>query len=175
MALPIMFRRNWPGWSVECRKKTHIEEIMTPITGPDLRGRMIRSKRLMPDADAREFLRKQKIAHVGTVDENGWPYVVPLVFIYDTGDYLYLHTGAHQGHFLTNLQRNPRICVEISDIGPCTRESVSPATPRSCTPALWCLARRGFSITTVRRRPGFWTDCSPSTAIRHGSLSPAIH
>ena len=91
---------------------------MTPITTPDFRGKMIRSKRLMPDADAREFLRKQKIAHVGTVDENGWPYVVPLVFIYDIGDYLYLHTGAHQGHFLTNLQQNPRICVEISDIGP---------------------------------------------------------
>ena len=65
--------------------------------GPDLRGKMIRSKRLMPDADAREFLRKQKIAHVGTVDENGWPYVVPLVFIYDTGDYLYLHTAPIRG------------------------------------------------------------------------------
>ena len=118
MALPIMSPAEMAQVEREVSQKTNIEETMTPMKGPDLRGRMIRSKRLMPDADAREFLRKQKIAHVGTVDENGWPYVVPLVFIYDTGDYLYLHTGAHQGHFLTNLQRDPRICVEISDIGP---------------------------------------------------------
>jgi nitroimidazol reductase NimA-like FMN-containing flavoprotein (pyridoxamine 5'-phosphate oxidase superfamily) len=58
---------------------------------------MIRSKRLMPDADARQFLRKQKIAHVGTVDENGWPYVVPLVFIYETGDDLYLMSAPTRG------------------------------------------------------------------------------
>lgn len=72
----------------------------------------------MPDAEAREFLRHQKIAHAGTVDGNGWPYVVPLVYIYEGGESLYLHTGAHQGHFLTNLQRDPRICVEVSDIWP---------------------------------------------------------
>lgn len=54
------------------------EEIMTPANVPDLRGKLFRTKRLMPDAEAREFLRNQKIAHVGTVDGNGWPYVVPL-------------------------------------------------------------------------------------------------
>ncbi|HLI64676.1 MAG TPA: pyridoxamine 5'-phosphate oxidase family protein [Terriglobales bacterium] len=84
----------------------------------DPRGRMFRSKRQMPDAEAREFLRHQATAHVGTVGANGWPYVVPLVYIYEGGDRLYLHTGAHQGHFLTNVQRDPRICVEVSQIGP---------------------------------------------------------
>ena len=43
---------------------------------PDPRGRMHRKKRLMPDADTREFLRAQNVAHVGTVDAKGWPYVV---------------------------------------------------------------------------------------------------
>ena len=84
----------------------------------DLRGRMFRAKRQMPDAEAREFLRGRMIAHVGTVDASGWPYVVPLVYVYEGGDVLYLHTGAHQGHFLTNLQHDPRICVEVSEIGP---------------------------------------------------------
>ncbi len=83
----------------------------------DLRGRMFRTKRQMPEDQAQEFLRKQMTAHVGTVDANGWPYVVPLVYIYEGGDLLYLHTGAHQGHFLTNVQRDPRICVEVSEIG----------------------------------------------------------
>jgi uncharacterized protein len=87
-------------------------------TVADMRGQMFRAKRRMPDAGAREFLRQQMTAHVGTVDANGWPYVVPLVYVYEDGDFLYLHTGSHQGHFLTNVQRDPRICVEVSEIGP---------------------------------------------------------
>jgi nitroimidazol reductase NimA-like FMN-containing flavoprotein (pyridoxamine 5'-phosphate oxidase superfamily) len=88
------------------------------MAASDLRGQMFRAKRKMPDEEAREFLRLQMTAHVGTVDGNGWPYVVPLVYIYESGDTLYLHTGAHQGHFLTNVQHDPRICVEVSQIGP---------------------------------------------------------
>jgi nitroimidazol reductase NimA-like FMN-containing flavoprotein (pyridoxamine 5'-phosphate oxidase superfamily) len=84
----------------------------------DLRGHMFRAKRQMPDAEAREFLRHQLIAHVGTTDANGCPYVVPLAYVYEAGDLLYLHTGAHQGHFLTNVQHNPRVCVEVCEIGP---------------------------------------------------------
>lgn len=87
------------------------------LTTGDFRGRMFRAKRRMPEADAQEFLRGRKTAHVGTVDANGWPYV-PLVYIYEGGDLLYLHTGAHQGHFLSNVERNSRICVEVSSIGP---------------------------------------------------------
>lgn len=84
----------------------------------DLRGRMFRAKRQMSDEAARAFLRAQRIAHVGTVDANGWPYVVPLTYVYEGGDLLYVHTGAHQGHFLTNLERDGRMCVEVSEIGP---------------------------------------------------------
>ena len=52
-------------------------------TVADMRGQMFRAKRHMPDAGAREFLRQQMTAHVGTVDANGWPYVVPLVYVYE--------------------------------------------------------------------------------------------
>lgn len=93
------------------------QENELPTTG-DLRGQMFRAKRQMPQAEAQDFLRSQKTAHVGTVDANGWPYVVPLVYIYEGGDLLYVHTGAHQGHFLSNVERNSRICVEVSSIGP---------------------------------------------------------
>ena len=83
----------------------------------DLRGKMIRAARQMPEQETRAFLAGQKIAHVGTVDGNGWPYVVPLAYIYLGGDILWVHTGAHQGHFLTNLEQNPRVCVTVSEIG----------------------------------------------------------
>ncbi len=97
----------------------------------DLRGKLHREKRLMTPNDTTEFLRNQQIANVGTVDKNGWPYVVPLVYIYEGGDLLYLHTGDHQGHFLTNVQNNPRICVEASNIGDLHR-----GKPYACNSAL---------------------------------------
>ena len=98
---------------------------------PDLRGKIYRERRLMQPAETTEFLRRQKVANVGTVDANGWPYVVPLVYIYEGGDLLYLHTGDHQGHFLTNVQSNPRICVEVSEIGDLHR-----GKPYACNSAL---------------------------------------
>lgn len=102
------------------------------ITGmADMRGQMHRSKRLMTQDEARDFLRAHKVAHVGTVDAQGWPYVVPLVYIYTGGDILYLHTGDHQGHFLTNVQQHPRICVEVGEMGPVHR-----GRPYACNSAL---------------------------------------
>jgi nitroimidazol reductase NimA-like FMN-containing flavoprotein (pyridoxamine 5'-phosphate oxidase superfamily) len=98
---------------------------------PDLRGKIYRERRLMQSAETTEFLRQQKVANVGTVDVNGWPYVVALVYIYEGGDLLYLHTGDHQGHFLTNVQNNPRICVEVSEIGDLHR-----GKPYACNSAL---------------------------------------
>jgi hypothetical protein len=113
---------------------------MTPATVPDLRGKMFRTKRLMPDAEARDFLRNQKIAHVGTVDGNGWPYVVPLVYIYEGRDYLYLHTGAHQGACDSAL-----VYTSVVVFGPAHS-----------------LSRSG------KRKSGFSTDFWPSTATPPG-------
>ena len=97
----------------------------------DPRGRMHRVKRQMPDADARAFLRTQKVAHAATVDAAGWPYVVPLIYIYEGGDRLYLHTGTHGGHFQRNVESNARMCVEVADMGPVHR-----GQPFACNSAL---------------------------------------
>jgi nitroimidazol reductase NimA-like FMN-containing flavoprotein (pyridoxamine 5'-phosphate oxidase superfamily) len=79
------------------------------------RGRMVRNDRQISDAEAREFLRQHAVAHVGTSDAEGWPYVVPLMYVYEEGDHLYLHTGPHWGHFLANVGVNPRICIEVDE------------------------------------------------------------
>jgi nitroimidazol reductase NimA-like FMN-containing flavoprotein (pyridoxamine 5'-phosphate oxidase superfamily) len=92
---------------------------------------MYRERRLMPPQETIEFLRRQKVAYVGTVDASGRPCVVPLVYIYEGGDLLYLHTGDHQGHFLTNVPDNPQICVEVSEIGDLHR-----GKPYACNLAL---------------------------------------
>lgn len=98
---------------------------------PDARGQMHRFKRLMQDDDARAFLREQKVAHVGTVDDAGWPYVIPLIYIYEGGDKLYVHTGNHRGHFQQNIESRPRVCVEVAEMGPVHR-----GHPFACNSAL---------------------------------------
>jgi hypothetical protein len=97
----------------------------------DARGHMHRLKRQMADGDAKAFLRTQKVAHVGTVDSHGWPYVVPLIYIYEGSDRLYVHTGDHDGHFLQNVRTHPQTCIEVADMGPVHR-----GQPFACNSAL---------------------------------------
>lgn len=92
----------------------------------DSRGQMTRNDRQMSDVDAREFLRTHAIACVGTSDEVGWPYVVPLMYVYEEGERLFLHTGARGGHFLSNIRWNPKICVTVSAPGAMQQGSPSP-------------------------------------------------
>ena len=92
----------------------------------DIRGNMTRKDRQMSDADARAFLRIHAMASVGTSDETGWPYVVPLMYVYEEGDRCFLHTGGRGGHFLSNIRRNPKICVTVSASGQMQQGSPSP-------------------------------------------------
>jgi uncharacterized protein len=92
----------------------------------DRRGGMARKDRQMPDAETRAFLRAHAIASVGTIDEAGWPYVVPLMYVYEAGDRLLLHTGARGGHFLSNISKNARVCITVIDPGAMQQGSPSP-------------------------------------------------
>jgi nitroimidazol reductase NimA-like FMN-containing flavoprotein (pyridoxamine 5'-phosphate oxidase superfamily) len=107
------------------------ESLKTTDATPDRRGRMHRIERQMTDEDARAFLRTQKVAHVATVDANGWPYVIPLIYIYEGGDRLYVHTGALNGHFQRNVESHPQVCVEVGEMGPVHR-----GKPFACNSAL---------------------------------------
>jgi nitroimidazol reductase NimA-like FMN-containing flavoprotein (pyridoxamine 5'-phosphate oxidase superfamily) len=102
-----------------------------PGEGPVPRGAVRRRDRLMSDGEARRFLQRQRVAHVAAVDPDGWPYVIPLVYVYEGGDELYLHTGARRGHFLASVERCPRLCIEVSEIGP-----LHPGAPHACNSAL---------------------------------------
>ncbi len=82
------------------------------------RGIVQRPKRLMDNNAAQEFLKTGQVAHVATVCEDGWPYVIPLVYVYEGGPVLYLHTGnIKPSLFRENLKINPRICLEVSEMG----------------------------------------------------------
>ena len=125
---------------------------------PDLRGCMYRERRLMPPQETTEFLRRQKVANVGTVDANGRPYVVPLVYIYEGGDLLYVHTGDHQGHFLTMCRTIPRYALRSRKSGICIVANPTPATRLWCTRAWLHLGQSRFCTAPNpgKRSSGFW-------------------
>lgn len=76
-----------------------------------------RTDRMMDDAEARAYLQAAKVAFVGTVGTDGWPYVVPMAFIYEGQDVLWLHNGKKPGHLLDNLNRAPRVCLTAAERG----------------------------------------------------------
>ena len=56
---------------------------------------------------------------------------IPLIYVYEGDERLSLHTGGHHGHFVRNVQHNPRICVEVGEMG-----AVHRGQPFACNSAL---------------------------------------
>lgn len=59
-----------------------------------------------------EVLRSEDIGRLGCV-ANGWPYVVPVTYVYDGGS-VYVHSG--EGLKLGAMRENPRVCLEVEQI-----------------------------------------------------------
>lgn len=97
-----------------------------------LRG-LIENKRVEISTEAaQELLKIGKVAHVATVDEEGYPYVIPFVYVYEGGDKLYLHIGnIHQSHFWENLKKNNKVSIEVSEMG-----ELQPGKKYACQSAL---------------------------------------
>ena len=67
-----------------CRSVT-----MTDMSSPQLR----RQDRLLGDAEARALLVRGYCGRVGSIGADGWPYVVPLLYVF-AGDEITLHNSA---------------------------------------------------------------------------------
>ena len=61
------------------------------------------------------IIRACTICFVGMIDENGFPYVLPMNFGYD-GNTLYLHS-APEGKSIRTLQKNPNVCITFCTDG----------------------------------------------------------
>jgi len=63
-----------------------------------------------------EMLKLFDIAHLGLIDEDGFPYVVPVNYGYEIVNdklYIYIHT-TKRGHKVELMKKNPKVCVEMS-------------------------------------------------------------
>lgn len=81
--------------------------------------KMRRSRQELSENQSVEILKKGRVAVIAVSGEDGYPYAVPLNYVYDDGN-IYVHS-ALQGHKIDALKRNPKcsVCViEKDDVIP---------------------------------------------------------
>ncbi len=116
------------------------------MTVPDVTPR--RQDRTRSEEEGRRFLREQRVAYVATTTEEGWPYVIPLTYVYEGGDRLWFHTGDRTGQgrglFRSCVRRDPRVCLAVGEIG-----DLHPGRPYACNSALVYASVVCFGIVTL--------------------------
>jgi nitroimidazol reductase NimA-like FMN-containing flavoprotein (pyridoxamine 5'-phosphate oxidase superfamily) len=80
------------------------------MSGPNLR----RADRAMTSEQAMRSLERGYAGRLATVSEEGYPYCVPLLYIW-ADNQVFLHGTSARGHLRTNIEREPRACFEIDE------------------------------------------------------------
>ena len=75
-----------------------------------------RTDRVMTDERIGEMLARGYAGRLGTVGADGWPYVVPLLYVWMNRE-IWVHNTSARGHLRTNVEHEPRVCFEIDDPG----------------------------------------------------------
>jgi uncharacterized protein len=75
-----------------------------------------RADKAMSDERARSMLETGFSGRLGTVGEDGWPYVVPLLYVWMDGQ-VYVHNSRSRGHLRQNVDHDPRVCFEVDEPG----------------------------------------------------------
>jgi len=73
---------------------------------------MRRSDRKTTEKEAIEILIKCSYGVLSTISDSGYPYGVPVNYIYDNGC-IYFHCAADKGHKLKNIESNPNVCFTV--------------------------------------------------------------
>lgn len=64
----------------------------------------------------REFLHRGQIAHIASLWDDQ-PFITPSIYFYDeAGQRLIFHSNI-SGRIRANIERQPRVCVEVSEVG----------------------------------------------------------
>ena len=80
------------------------------MSSPQLR----RADRAMSEQRAHAMLERGFSGQLATVGADGYPYCIPLLYIWMDGE-IYVHTSSARGHLRANVEREPRICFEIDE------------------------------------------------------------
>src|SRR5574340_235819 len=64
----------------------------------------------------RELLRSARVAHVATV-RDGQPFINPTSFWFDEAGHQVIFHSNVAGRVRSNIEHNPRVCLEVSELG----------------------------------------------------------
>jgi nitroimidazol reductase NimA-like FMN-containing flavoprotein (pyridoxamine 5'-phosphate oxidase superfamily) len=63
-----------------------------------------------------EMIERGYSGRLGTVGADGWPYVVPLLYVWMQGE-IWVHNTGARGHLRANVDHEARVCFELDDPG----------------------------------------------------------
>lgn len=109
-------------------------------------GVVRRKDKAMSRAEAEAFLGRVALGHIGSVDAAGQPYVIPNLFVYESGK-VYIHTSA-AGHFQSNIERNPHVSFEAAEMG-----TIYPYGEFECDTTVSYASVVAFATVTIESDP----------------------
>jgi nitroimidazol reductase NimA-like FMN-containing flavoprotein (pyridoxamine 5'-phosphate oxidase superfamily) len=77
---------------------------------------MRRTDLAMSEQHLLETLERGHCGRLATVSADGYPYCVPLLYVWADGQ-VFLHTARARGHLHANLEHEPRVCFEVDEPG----------------------------------------------------------
>jgi len=80
------------------------------MSSPQIR----RADRVMSDERTLETLARGYSGRLATVSEDGFPYCIPLLYLWIDGE-VYVHTTSTRGHLRANVERDRRVCFEVDE------------------------------------------------------------
>jgi uncharacterized protein len=80
------------------------------MSGQSLR----RADMAMTNEQMRLVLEHGFVGRLATSSEDGYPYCVPLLYVW-ADDQIFLHGTGARGHLRANVEREPRVCFELDE------------------------------------------------------------
>ena len=80
------------------------------------RGQLNRADKVMSADEIDAFLTTSFCGRTATIGADGYPYVVPNLFVWHDST-VFLHTTRHPGHFAANVKNSDRISFEADEPG----------------------------------------------------------
>ena len=75
-----------------------------------------RADKLMSDERALEMISRAYSGCLASVGPDGWPYIVPLLYVWKDGE-IWVHNTRAQGHLRVNVDHESKVCIEVDDPG----------------------------------------------------------
>jgi len=75
-----------------------------------------RTDKLMSHERVGELIARGYSSRLATVGPDGWPYVVPLLYVWKDGE-IWVHNTRARSHLRANVDHETRVCFEIDEPG----------------------------------------------------------